>query len=66
MTPTPHAGHGNRNAAKAPGKRRVTLSLRVLPETRQRLERAAMVHGSMSRAVDALTAGTAGSARAQS
>jgi len=29
MKPKPHAGLGNKNAAKAPEKRRVTLSLRV-------------------------------------
>ena len=56
MKPKPHAGRGNQNAAKAPGKRRVTLSLRVLPETRDRLKRAAEAYGSMSRAVDYLAA----------
>ena len=55
MKPKPHAGRGNKNAAKAPEKRRVTLSLRVLPETRERLKRAAEVYGSLSRAVDVLS-----------
>lgn len=54
MTPKPHRGRGNKNAAKAPDKRRVTLSLRVLPETKERLKRAAEAYGSMSRAVDQL------------
>ena len=53
MNPKPHRGRGNQNAAKAPGKKRVTLSLRVLPETKERLKRAAEAYGSMSRAVDA-------------
>lgn len=53
-----HGGRGNKNAAKPPSQRRVTLSLRVLPETRQRLERAAKTHGSISRAVDALASVT--------
>ena len=49
-------GRGNKNAAKAPEKKRVTLSLRVLPETRERLKRAAEAYGSMSRLVDHLAA----------
>lgn len=48
-------GRGNQNAAKPAGQRRVTLSLRVLPETRARLALAAVIFGSLSRAVDALT-----------
>lgn len=66
MTTKPHRGRGNKNAAKAPDKRRVTLSLRVLPETRERIKRAAEAYGSMSRAVDSLTAGTATPAKGQS
>ena len=61
-----HVGRGNQNAAKAPDKRRVTLSLRVLPETRERLKCAAEAYGSMSRAVDHLAAGTATPATVQS
>lgn len=57
-TTTTHAGRGNRNAAKPPDKRRVTLSLRVMTETRARLKRAAEAYGSMSRAVDALVGDT--------
>lgn len=52
----PHAGRGNRNAAKPPSQRRVALSLRVNPETRARLESMAQTHGSMSRAVDHVVA----------
>ena len=48
---TTHKGRGNRNAAKPPEVKRVTLSLRVLPETRRRL--AAIAAGrSLGRAVD--------------
>jgi len=65
MKPKPHRGRGNKNAAKAPDKRRVTLSLRVLPETKERLKRAAEAYGSMSRAVDQLTADTATPATGQ-
>ena len=52
----PHRGRGNKNAAKAPDKRRVPVSIRVLPATKERLERAADAYGSMSRLVDHLAA----------
>ena len=55
MSRRPNARPGNRNAAIPPEKRRVPLSLRVAPETRSRLIALAKIHGSISRAVDALT-----------
>lgn len=51
---TSRAMRGNQNAAKPPEERRVTLSLRVRPETRRRLDALAATHGSLSAAVDHL------------
>lgn len=58
MKPKSHRGLGNRNSAKAPDKRRVTLSLRVLPETRERLKNASEA-SSLGRTIDELAAGLA-------
>lgn len=45
---------GNQRAAKPDSERRVTMTVRVLPATRAALDAMAAVHGSLSRAVDAL------------
>ena len=50
---TEHKGSGNRNAAKPPEAKRVSLSIRVLPETRAALKAAAK-GASVGRVVDQL------------